>query len=122
MTFAKALCAECAGKGFYAGCNFPLHLSSFFYDFDVYGHGRPTAGLNLPPGTDLRALTGELPVSAHINSMVMGEPWFKHFEPEYIDRYIEAVHKVAEYHTELLDSNEVQEFQGGMALTHRKTK
>ncbi|MBR6371699.1 MAG: DegT/DnrJ/EryC1/StrS family aminotransferase [Victivallales bacterium] len=122
VTFSKALNAECAGKGFYAGCNFPLHLSSFFYDFDVYGHGRPTAGLNLPPGTDLRKLTGELPVSAHINSLVLGEPWFKHFEPEYIDRYIEAVHKVAEYHTELLDSNEVQEFQGGMALTHRKTK
>ena len=76
----------------------------------------------LPEGVDPKALTGELPVSAHINSLVMGEPWFKHFEPEYIDRYIEAVHKVAEYHTELLDSNESQEFQGGMALTHRKTK
>ena len=122
VTFAKALCAECAGKGFYAGCNFPLHLSSFFYDFDVYGHGRPTASLNLPAGTDLRALTGELPVSARINSLVIGDPWFKHYDPAYIDMYVEAVHKVAEYHKELLDSNEADEFKGGMALTHRKTK
>ena len=123
VTFAEALNAECCGKrNWYAGCNFPLHQSSFFYDFDVYGHGRATAGLNLPPGTDLRKLTGELPVSAHINAKVIAEPWFKHFDKDYIDLYIEAFHKVAEYHEELLEKNDSNEFKGGMAFTHRKTK
>ncbi len=122
VVFANAINAECCGRGCYAGCNFPLHRSSVFYDFDIYGHGKATARVNLPADVDVRALTGDLPVSAHINSKVIAEPWFKHYEPEYIDRYVEAFHKVAEYHKELLELEDGKEFQGGMAFTKRKTK
>ncbi len=120
VTFAEALSKEAPGFG--AGCNFPLHLSSVFYDVDIYGHGKPTAQYFLPKGVKARELTGELPVSAGINSKVLAEPWFKHFDTAIIDKYIEAVHKVADNYKELLPVNKTEKFMGGLALTHRKTK
>ena len=87
---------------------------------DIFGHGRPTAALNLPKGVDPKALTGELPVADTINSRLLGEPWFKHFEPELIDRYVEAVHKVAENYRELLVEKGDDARSGNVALTHRK--
>jgi len=117
--FAKALNAE-VSAGFAAGCNYPLHQSEVFYSVDIFGHGKPTASVFLPAGTDPKKLTGELPVSDKINSLLLGEPWFKHYDTKLIDCYIEAVHKVAENHKELLADNESA--TGGIALTHRKNK
>ena len=117
--FAKALAAEVQGQ-FCAQCNFPLHHSEVFYTVDIFGHGRPTAALNLPKGVDPKALTGKLPVADTINSRLLGEPWFKHFEPELIDRYVEAVHKVAENYRELLVEKGDDARSGNVALTHRK--
>jgi dTDP-4-amino-4,6-dideoxygalactose transaminase len=117
--FAKALNAEVGGE-FSAGCNFALHHSEVFYSTDIYGHGKATASLNLPAGTDLRALTGELPVADRINSRLLGEPWFKHFDTAKIDCYIEAVRKVAENHQELLAEVQEDSNIGNIALTHRR--
>ncbi|MBQ6599916.1 MAG: DegT/DnrJ/EryC1/StrS family aminotransferase [Lentisphaeria bacterium] len=116
--FARALCAE--APGFFSGCNFPLHKSEVFYTTDIFGHGRPTARLYLPPEVDPRQLTGELPVSSVINQRVLGEPWFKHCNTQIIDRYIEAVRKVAGNHRELLAEKTEEAAQGNIALTHRK--
>ncbi|MBO4647356.1 MAG: DegT/DnrJ/EryC1/StrS family aminotransferase [Lentisphaeria bacterium] len=119
--FAKALNAEVGGGSkFASGCNFPLHKSAVFHSTDIYGHGRPTAGLNLPPEVDLKALTGELPVAERINLKVIGEPWFKHCDKPLIDRYVEAVHKVAENHRELLAEKFDGDVFGSIALTKRK--
>ena len=119
--FVKALNAEVGGGSkFASGCNFPLHKSAVFHSTDIYGHGRPTASLNLPPEVDLRALTGELPVAEQINRKVIGEPWFKHCDKPLIDRYIEAVHKVAENHRELLAEKTGDDSLGSIALTQRK--
>ena len=117
--FAKALNAEVNGE-FSSGCNFPLHHSEVFYTTDIFGHGKPTAALNLPEGTDVRALTGTLPVADKISSHLLGEPWFKHYEPTKIDLYIEAVHKVAENHQELLAEEKEESTLGNIALTHRR--
>ena len=116
--FAKALSME--APGFCAGCNFPLHRSEVFYTADLFGHGRPTASLYLPAGVDPKKLTGELPVASKINTLLLGEPWFKHFNRPVIDRYIEAVHKVAENHKELLTEGYDPGSEGNIALTHRK--
>ena len=59
----------------------PLHLSSLF--------------------DDTKDITGDLPHADLVNSRVLGEPWFKHYEPAKIDPYIEAVHKVAAQAEEL---------------------
>lgn len=97
--FAQACNAEMGGRGgFSAGCNFPLHLSSVFDDADIFGNGRPPARRNLPQGLSPKALTGRLPVAESIGvsgERIFGEPWFKHCDCARIDRYVEAVHKVA---------------------------
>ena len=116
--FCKALDAEAPGFG--SGCNYALHHSEVFYSVDIYGHGRPTAGLYLPEGVDLRKLTGELPVASGINRRLLGEPWFKHFNKPLIDRYIEAVHKVAENYRDLLSEKSDEPAEGNIALTRRK--
>ena len=125
-TFAKALNAEICGGlpeiggGFSSGCNFPLHRSEVFYATDIFGHGKPTAAVNLPAGIDPRELTGELPVSMRINDRLIGEPWFKHCDTALIDRFVEAVHKVAENYRELPAEKGAGHQEGSIALSHRK--
>ena len=119
VTFCEALNAE-TGGGFSFGCNMPLHLSSVFFDVDVYGHGKPTARAFLPDGVDPRALTGELPNAAKVNMRVLGEPWFKHDDHARIDPYIEAVRKVAAHAADLLPINDTTPIIGGVALSKRK--
>ena len=116
--FVRALDKE--APGFTDFCNFPLHRSSVFYSVDIFGHGSPTATHFLPQGTDLKKITGELPVASTINQRVLGEPPFKRFIPEIVDLYIEAVHKVAEYHKELLVEDNETEQAGNIALSRRK--
>ena len=71
----------------------------------------------LVESTGWMKLTGELPVAAQINTKILGEPWFKHYEPEIIDKYVEAVLKVVEYHEELLAVNDTQKVSGGIGLS-----
>ena len=119
VTFCEALNAE-VGGGFSFGCNMPLHLSSVFFDVDVYGHGKATAKAFLPDGVDPRALSGNLPNAEKVNMRVLGEPWFKHDDHARIDPYIEAVRKVAAHATELLPINDTTPIIGGVALSKRK--
>ena len=119
VTFCEALNAE-VGGGFSFGCNMPLHLSSVFFDVDVYGHGKPTARAFLPDGVDPRAESGSLPNAEKINMRVLGEPWFKHEDHAKIDPYIEAVHKVAANAEELRPLNDTTPIIGGIALSKRR--
>ena len=119
VTFCDALNAE-VGGGFSFGCNMPLHLSSVFFDVDVYGHGKPTARAFLPDGVDPRVLSGDLPNAEKVNMRILGEPWFKHDDHARIDPYIEAVRKVASNFGELLPINDTTPIIGGVALSKRK--
>ena len=120
VTFSAALNAETNG-GWSFGCNMPLHLSSVFFDIDVYGHGKPTAQAFLPDGVSPRALTGELPNAEKVNGRILGEPWFKHCDPKRIDPYVEAVRKVAKYAADELQAiNDTTPVIGGVALSKRK--
>ena len=119
VTFCEALNAE-VGGGFSFGCNMPLHLSSVFFDVDVYGHGKPTARTFLPDGVDPRVLSGELPNAEKANMRIVGEPWFKHDDHVRIDPYVEAVRKVAAHATDLLPINDTTPVLGGVALSRRK--
>ena len=92
--FSMALNAE-TGGGFSAGCNFPLHWSSVYDDEDIFGDGKPPVRRGLPAGVTPKQLSGSLPVSDDINNRVIGDPWFKRFDKAVIDKYVEAVHKVA---------------------------
>ena len=118
--FCEALKAE-GCMGFSPGCNFPLHEARLFYDVDIYGHGKPSADANFSDGSLARDCTGELPVASGINQRVFSIPWFKHCQKEVIDKYIEAVHKVADNRQELLEiqSREAKETEKGRwSFTH----
>ncbi|MBQ6472517.1 MAG: DegT/DnrJ/EryC1/StrS family aminotransferase [Victivallales bacterium] len=122
-TFAQALNAEVGHSAWSYGCNFPLHLSRLFFDTDIYGYGKPTS--QFFRSADLRspdALTGGLPVAESINQRLLGDPWFKHLDTQVIDHYIDAVHKVVAHYPELLTHNQIASREGGVALSHRKTK
>ena len=93
-TFVQALNRELGMNRFGTGCNFPLHTSSIFDDEDIFGNGKPTSRRNLN-GLSPKTLTGKLPVAESIVPRVIGDPSFKHFDTPKIDRFIEAVHKVA---------------------------
>lgn len=121
ITFCDALNAE-TGGGWSFGCNMPLHLSSVFFDVDVYGHGKPTSRAFLPDGVDPRAESGALPNADAVNGRILGEPWFKHCDPKRIDPYIEAVRKVAANAEDLLPINDTEPILGGVALSRRKSK
>ena len=94
-TFVRALNSEVGANRFDEGCNFPLHRSSIFDDEDIFGNGRPPSRRFLPANVSPAAETGRLPVAESVLPRVMGDPSFKHFDKPKIDRYIEAVHKVA---------------------------
>ena len=93
--FAAALNAEVGGRRFDDGINFPLHTSSIFNDEDLFGNGKPPSLRHLPAGVTPAGLTGSLPVSERVTGRILGDPAFKHFNAEQIDRFAEAVHKVA---------------------------
>ena len=101
-TFVQALNKETRVGKYGAGCNFPLHTSSIFDDEDIFGNGKPTSRRNIG-GISPKALTGSLPVAESVLPRVIGDPSFKHFDTAKIDRYIEAVHKVAANVDALLD-------------------
>ena len=101
-TFVQALNKETRVGKYSAGCNFPLHTSSIFDDEDIFGNGKPTSRRNIG-GISPKALTGSLPVAESVLPRVIGDPSFKHFDTAKIDRYIEAVHKVAANVDALLD-------------------
>lgn len=100
--FCEALRAEGVWAG--PGCNLPLHFHSLLQDADVYGHGRPTIIANA--SRDLRQPKGSLPISEGIATRVYSIPWFKHFRPEIIDRYVEAFRKAALQYKALLPGDE----------------
>ena len=94
--FSAAVTAELGGASYYScGLNFPLHWSSVFTDEDIFGNGLPPSKRYLPAGVDPAKLTGELPVCDTMHRRVVGDPWFKHCDTAVIDKFIEAVHKVA---------------------------
>mgnify|MGYP001050330391 CR=1 FL=1 len=118
--FFAAVRAE--GVPCHTGINRPLHRHPLFTSWDIYGHGKPTALVNLPDGTDLAALTGELPHTDRAHSRVFHEPWFKHYREKEIDRYAEGVRKVAENYEELLPGDtQTEETTSGWALTRRRS-
>lgn len=86
--FCEAIRAEGIHMG--SGANAPLHLHPYFTQADPLHIGRK------PLKQD------ELPVSSAIAGTTCSTPWFKHFRPEIIDRYIEAYRKVLTHYQELL--------------------
>lgn len=117
------LCQALAAEGMRCtpGCNRALHLHPLFDTIDVYGAGRPTRLANLPAGVDVRQRAGSLPVAEGIQERVFQIPWFKHYRPQIIEEYAEAVRKVVGAYDELLAGDPGNpEGSGSWGLTRRQ--
>ena len=87
--FCEAIRAE--GVRSIPGTNYPLHKHPYFLASDATGSGRE------------KTETPEyLPVSENTSKTVFTIPWFKHYRPEIIDRYIAVFRKVITNCKELL--------------------
>ncbi len=95
--FCKAMRAE-GVKACHEGGNFCLHTHPYFKDYDRFGNGKPTriAFTDRDPRIDDDACRrSELIQCIQV-------PWFKHFEPEIIEKYVAAFRKVSENYELLL--------------------
>ena len=116
--FCEAVAAEGVLELF-PGCNKPLHLHPVFQSIDVYRDGKPSR--NAFSNRDLAQLAGSLPVSESIHSKVFRAPWFKHFKPQFIEQYADAIKKVVSNYADLLPGDTVNPLDGGSwSLSHRK--
>ena len=93
--FSAALNAEIGAHHYDDAINFPLHTSSLFDGEDIFANGKPPCRRHLPAGVTPAGLTGKLPVAESARGRYIGDPWFKHLDKPVIDRFVEAVHKVA---------------------------
>ena len=116
--FCEALRAE--GVAANPGINRPLHTHPVHKTADVYNNGKPTR-IRFT-STDIREMDKDLPVSEIINRRAFFFPWFKHFRPEIIDQYINAVRKVCENYKELLadDKGDPEVLGGWHRFNHSK--
>ena len=116
--FFEAMQAE--GVALTAGCNSALNMHPIFNEIDIYGHGKPTQSVNLPEGTSYRQDQVSLPVAEKIQDYTFFAPWFKHFDKDIIDKYVNVFKKVIENHKELLAGDEKLPVKGLGAFSKRK--
>ncbi len=101
----------------------PLHTHPVFNHADVYHDGRPTRIAHSPG--DLREPLEAFPVSQRLNERSVTIPWFKHFEPEAIERYALAFRKVLLQADQLLEGdrgNAPSANQGALNMSTKAAK
>lgn len=97
--FTEAVRAEGVAAAFPGG-NKPLHVHNLFHTADIFNMGKPT--MVAFGQRDVRQGAGSLPVSEHIRERIIGVPWFKHDDREFIELTAAAFRKVLENHKALL--------------------
>ena len=95
--FAEAMLAEFNGSSpCSAKSNYCLHNHKYFYSFDPQASTAPKA--------DPDEIDHSLDISEQMYCVSI--PWFKHFDKEWIDRYISAYKKVLANYKDLLEGDE----------------
>lgn len=93
----KEFAAHVTETGVYrcmAGANVPLHRHPYFSTFDFFHQGKPTAEAFGIPGP--RADERPLPVAEATADEVFQLPWFKRFDREAIQHYVDGIARAAE--------------------------
>lgn len=100
---AEKFCEALRAEGFTSarpGANKPLHLHNLFHDADLFRMGKPTM---ISFGQrDVRQGPGTLKTAESIDEIAFTVPWFKHYRPEVVREYADAIKKVATHHEQLL--------------------
>ncbi len=107
----KRFCAAVRAEGIdccWEGGNYCLHTHAFFKDFDLFHVGKPTRiAFN---DRDVRIEDEKCRPSEE--KLCFQVPWFKHFDQEWIEKYVDVFRKVASHYEELLVDDD-EKSQGG---------
>lgn len=95
--FCEALRAEGIDK-IWEGGNYCLHTHRIFNDCDLFHAGKPSRIANAQ--RDVREMDKECERSADM--CCLNAPWIKKYDPEWIEKYAEAIKKVIRLHEDLL--------------------
>ena len=108
--FCEAVTAEMNGTlSIWAGGNFCLHSHKLFSDFDFRGVGRPSSIEYTPED----AYDGNADCDGSVGMFSFSIPWFKHYDPYWVEQYARCFQKVVENHMQLTDrAEETQREQG----------
>lgn len=106
-TFAKAVTAE--GPDCHEGANFCLHTHNLFKAYDFRNAGKPSS----IEYTDDTEYDNTDYLEPSTKRYCFSVPWFKHFDKEWLDKYIKAYRKVIENYKDLLDIDDKSEYTGG---------
>lgn len=98
--FAEAARAE--GLPCWAGGNFCLHTHEYFKTFDFFNAGKPTRILN----NDHDVREDDHLCDPSLTKYNFTAPWFKHFDKEWIDKYVAAFKKVTDNYEQLLEGDD----------------
>ena len=107
----KRFCAAMRAEGVdccWEGANYCLHTHAFFKTFDLHNAGKPTRVAY----TDHDVREDDEKCRPSENILCFQLPWFKHFDKEWIDKYVAAFRKVADHYEELLVGDD-DKSQGG---------
>jgi hypothetical protein len=99
--FAEAVTAE-IGDYCWEGGNFCLHTHKFFKTFDLYNRGTPSRIAY----NDRDVREDDPKCDPSLTKYNFTVPWFKHFDKEWIDKYIAAFKKVVDNYEQLLEGDE----------------
>ncbi len=106
-TFAKAVTAE--GPDCHEGANVCLHTHDLFKTYDFRNCGKPSS----IEYTDDTEYDNTDYLAPSMKRYCFSIPWFKHFDKEWIDKYIAAFRKVIENYKDLLEIDDKPEYTTG---------
>ena len=108
--FCEAVTAEMNGiKDSWAGGNFCLHTHKLFSDFDFRNAGKPSS----IEYTGEDVYNGNADCDESIQKLSFSIPWFKHFDPYWVEQFARCFSKVIENHMQLVDPSAVEEGEQG---------
>lgn len=117
--FCEAVTAEMNGTlSIWAGGNFCLHPHKLFSDFDMRNAGKPSSIEYT--GEDIYDGNAGCDRSMQMHSFSI--PWFKHFDPYWVEQYAQCFRKVIENHLELIDPSDVEAAEQGRWFGFKNTE
>lgn len=108
--FCEAVSAEMNGCGdTWAGGNFCLHTHKLFSDFDFRNAGKPSS----IEYTGEEVYHGNADCDGSIQQQSFSIPWFKHYDPYWVEQYAKCFRKVIKNHMQLIDPSDVDNAEQG---------
>ena len=93
----------------WAGGYFCLHTHKLFSEFDFRNAGKPSS----IEYTGEEVYHGNADCDSSIGQQSFSIPWFKHYDPYWVEQYAKCFRKVIENHMQLIDPSDVDNAEQG---------